>query len=149
MKDTIALIDAHVVRGACTCGRCADAPENPEEKQPTGHTVNVHFFEVALSDPDADKVAIKAALKAALEREYPDQERLWKGPSYMELGGAIGDQGYALMLIGLGGLVGLWSVITPEGMGFEGAEAKEMAGRGFVMLAPTTATVVASHSAGG
>ena len=35
---------AYVTRGACTCGKCCDAPETPEEKKPEGHTVDLTFF---------------------------------------------------------------------------------------------------------
>jgi hypothetical protein len=94
--------------------------------------VDVHFFEVALRNPDEDKPAMASALRRLLA-DYPDPERLAAGPSYIELGGVVGDQGLALMLIGLGELVGLWAVINPKRLGFTGKKADEMAGSGYVM----------------
>lgn len=67
-------------------------------------------------------------------KEYPSPERLASGPSYIELGGEIGDQGTALCLIALGSVLGLWQVITPKVFGLEGEKAKELAGLGMVMM---------------
>lgn len=82
--------------------------------------------------------------KAAAERhkaefieilgEYPRPDRLAGGPSYIEVGGEIGDQGAAFQLFALGKVLGLWDVITPASMGFSGAEARQMAGMGMVMM---------------
>ena len=133
--DTQALYDfvyAAAVRGACRCGRCVDAPSNAENKQPDGHTANVHFFEVALSDPNTDKKTLASGLRSLLAL-YPQPERLAAGLSYIELDAVVGDQGMALTLIGLGELVGLWQAITPELLGFTGEQAAKMAGRGLVM----------------
>ncbi len=61
-------------------------------------------------------------------------ERMAGGPSYIELGAWIGDQGLALRLIGLGAYARRWEVISPATLGFEpGPEADELAGGGFVM----------------
>ena len=38
---------AHAERGACKCGRCFDAPPNPEQHQPFDHTADLVFFEVS------------------------------------------------------------------------------------------------------
>lgn len=55
MQELIEYVRQHSERGACCCGKCCDAPENPESKQPTGHTANLEFFEVsAINGPDAD-----------------------------------------------------------------------------------------------
>ncbi len=125
MNELIEYIRKHTARGECQCGLCID--KGPERPAPE-HSVNVHFFWVsAVGEPT------KEELRGHLERDYPDFERLKGGPSYIEIGGEIGDQGLALLLIGLGGLVGLWPVITPETVGFTGDEAKAMAGHGFVM----------------
>ena len=61
----------------------------------------------------------------------------------MEVGADVGDQGLALMTIGLGGLVKAWSVLSPETMmPFLPAEMKmEMAGRGLVCLQVSGAVV--------
>lgn len=67
-------------------------------------------------------------------RAYPQPERLAGGPSYIEVGAAIGDQGAAFQLFALGEVLGLWKVITPATLGFTGPEARDMAGRGLVMI---------------
>jgi len=125
MDELIQYIRKHTSRGECQCGRCADkGPDRPAPK----HSVNVHFFWVsAVGEPT------KEELRALLERGYPNFERLQAGPCYIEIGGEIGDQQLALLLIGLGGLGGLWQVIIPETVGFTGEEASRMAGHGFVM----------------
>ena len=57
--------------------------------------------------------------------------------SYLELGGWIGDQGFALMLMGLGTLLGLWKLLTPRTMlpaGMPEDLIMEMAGSGMVAI---------------
>lgn len=70
----------------------------------------------------------------ALMRAYPKPDRLAGGPSYIEVGAEIGDQGAAFQLFALGKTLGLWDVITPASLGASGEEAKHLAGRGFVMI---------------
>lgn len=71
----------------------------------------------------------------ALLDAYPEPERLTGGPSYIEVGAAIGDQGAAFQLFALGQVLGLWTVITPRTLGFDDdASVREMAGRGLVMI---------------
>lgn len=70
----------------------------------------------------------------SLLNTYPNPERLAGGPSYIEVGGEIGDQGAAFQLFALGKVLGLWDVITPSLFGMKGEEAKEAAGRGFIMM---------------
>jgi len=103
---------------------------------------------VADANPDIEKVdleflvigvnkAIAETRKAELIeilKDYPQPERLAGGPSYIEVGAEIGDQGAAFQLFALGKVLGLWDVITPATMGFAGAEARQMAGSGFVMM---------------
>ena len=51
--------------------------------------------------------------KSAVEKEYPH----WldgKEHNYIQIGGELDDQGVALMTIGLGHLLGVWEVFTPE-----------------------------------
>lgn len=61
-------------------------------------------------------------------------ERLKEGPSYIELGGWIGDQELALSLMGLGASLGLWNVVTPRTLGFSDDKAGMLMGMGFVLL---------------
>ena len=89
-------------RGACKCGRCADAPPNPEEHQPKGHTADMVFFEVS-ANPGADAETLKQLVSENKEGSFGDVDVLdGNEHSYLELGGWIGDQGLALMLMGLG-----------------------------------------------
>lgn len=92
--------------------------------------IDVHFFRVGIL-PEVE--ALKPALVTALNG-YPEPERLAGGPSYIELGGELGDQGRALQLIALGGYLHLWTVITPAALGIDGDLADEMAGSGYIML---------------
>lgn len=72
---------------------------------------------------------------------YPDLPPLAQGPSYIHVGGALGSQGRALCLFALGEALDFWRVITPKrlfhdmaGDDISDAEAREMAGRGLVMI---------------
>lgn len=65
---------------------------------------------------------------------YPDPERLAGGPSYIEVGGVIGDQGAAFCLFALGQTLGLWEIITPATFGLTGDEARQAAGSGFIVI---------------
>lgn len=64
---------------------------------------------------------------------YPEPERLAGGPSYIELGGVLGDQGGALMFLAVGEAFDLWKVFTPATFGITGPEADALAGGGMVM----------------
>jgi len=65
---------------------------------------------------------------------YPNPDSLASGPSYIAVGAEIGDQGSAFQLFALGKVLGLWDVITPGLFGMEGEEARDAAGRGFIMM---------------
>lgn len=120
----------HAVRGACQCGNCADAPENPASNQPGGHTADLTFFKVAAKDaPDP------AEFKRLVETEFPR----WldgKEHSYLETGGDMGDQGIALTTMGLGAVLGVWNVLSPASLGFASDDplAQQMAGMGYVTI---------------
>lgn len=119
----------HTIRGACTCGKCFDAPKNPKEKQPNGHTVNLTFFQVASKGGNKDEFL------ALVRQEHPD----WldgKEHSYIHVGADMGDQALALMTIGLGHLLGAWKALTPDTlMPFLPEHLKQkMAGQGMVSL---------------
>jgi hypothetical protein len=102
--------------GACMCGRCIDAPENPEQHQPEGHTVDMIFFKVA-ANPKADKEVLRELVQKNPKGSHCDIDLFdGKEHSYMEIGGWIGDQGLALMLMGLGSILGLWELMTPVTM---------------------------------
>jgi len=129
-------VQKHAARGACTCGRCIDAPPNPEEHQPNGeglfelHTIDLTLFKVARSDsakPDEFLDMVK--------EEFPH----WldgKEHNYLETGADIGDQGLALMAMGLGHLLGVWKVLAPETMvpSLPGELKQQMAGHGMISI---------------
>lgn len=123
-------VQAHCVRGACQCGMCIDAPENPEEHQPEGHTADLVFFTVAAAnEPDRDEFL------DLVRAEHPN----WldgKEHSYLEMGADIGDQGIALMTMGLGELLGAWELLTPNSiMPFlDDAIKMRMAGMGMITI---------------
>lgn len=99
--------------------------------------VSVHFFDVRVNKNGAE--AIRSKLVEALN-EWPETDqfgntpgRLQDGLSYISIGSAVGSQELALQLMGVGEVCGLWAVITPATLRIEGAEAEDLAGRGFVM----------------
>lgn len=99
-------VQQHARRGACRCGRCLDAPDNPEDQQPSGHTVSVEFFEVSRVGGDKDEFL------ALVQKEFPH----WLNGNehnYLETGADIGDQGLAMMTMALGKLLGAWYLLTP------------------------------------
>ena len=131
-------VGAHTVRGACTCGKCIDSPvtDHPEkagEYQPKGHTADIHFFKVAMrEDPKLEDFL------ALVKAEHPH----WldgKEHNYLEMGADMGDQGIALVTMGLGSLLGAWHLMTPE-MFFKGIPkemADQMAGVGLISIRTT------------
>lgn len=122
-------VQSHTQKGACTCGRCIDAPTNPEDHQPKGHTADVMFFKIAmLNKPHAE------TFKALVNEQFPhwlDGEE----HSYIEMGADIGDQGIALVTMGLGYLLGVWQLFTPALMPFLPKDMQmKMAGMGMVTI---------------
>jgi len=115
----------HTIRGSCTCGKCIDAPE--KDIQPEGHTINLTFFEVS------NNGATKEELLALVKKEHPE---LLNGEEWSYINMDIGSQEAALMLIGLGHLVGIWKALTPDTiMPFMPKGIKDqMAGQGMVKL---------------
>jgi hypothetical protein len=89
--------------------------------------VDVHFFAVGV---DLEKAAPLRDELRGLLLDWPPFEG---GPSYLDTGAELGDQGLALTLYGLGEALCLWSVVTPERLGIMGSVGHELAGRGLVM----------------
>jgi hypothetical protein len=104
----------------------------PHVSEAPPEIIDMHFFVVAfnMEKPEGE---LREAL-AELLSEYPEPERLKGGPSYIEVGAELGSQEMAMRLFALGQALGMWKVITPEGLGIEGEDADRMAGSGFVMM---------------
>ncbi len=67
--------------------------------------------------------------------EYPEPERLKGGPSYIELAGKLGvEQGDVFKLMALGETLDAWEVIHGKTLGMDQEEARELAGKGFLMI---------------
>ena len=102
----------HTVRGDCQCGKCIDAAEDP--KQPdTGHTADLIFFHVALRNDPSREDFIKEIREH--DGEFCEVD-VFDGNehSYLEIGAWIGDQGLAMQFMGLGHLLGMWDLLTPN-----------------------------------
>lgn len=112
MSELAEYIMAHTSRGECQCGRCVDQGAQPD---PDGHTADLVFFAVsATNEPDP------GMLRQLIERhvgEFGDVDVLdGEEHGYIELGGWLGDQGLAMMFMGLASLLGLCELRTPKNM---------------------------------
>ena len=137
MDDLRLYISAHTDRGECQCGKCID--KGPDESLGS-HTVDLIFFEVCLRDkPDAD--FLRTMIQANVEGSHCNVD-LFDGEehSYLELGSWIGDQGLAMLLMGMGSLLGLWKRLTPKtifGSMLDDETVTKMAGMGMVAIQHT------------
>lgn len=97
---------------------------------------HVEIVDVELLAIAVNRVGAQKARDELIEilNDYPRPDRLAKGPSYIEVGAEIGDQGAAFQLFALGKYLGLWDIITPGTLKITGEKAREMAGLGFVMI---------------
>jgi hypothetical protein len=138
MSELSSYIEQHVMRGECKCGSCCDSGNAPD---PKGHTANVGFFTVAAADsPDAGEFK---RLTKAHKGSFCDLDLFdGKEHNYMEIGGWIGDQGLALMFMGLGKLLGVFQLLTPAILGIKDDDPMfmQMAQMGFcsVVALPET-----------
>lgn len=107
-----------------------DMPKDSDPAFDGLEKVDMHFVTVAVNKEAAEREREKLV---ALLNEWPDPEQLAGGPSYIAVGGVLGDQGAAFELFALGKVLGLWSVITPETFGMTGDEARRAAGMGYIM----------------
>lgn len=101
------------------------------EARPDIEKVDVEFIVIGV---DRNKAESRKDELISILREYPHPERLADGPSYIEVGGEIGDQGAAFQLFALGKVLKLWDIVTPARMGFTGEMARTLAGQGMVMM---------------
>jgi hypothetical protein len=103
------------------------------EKPPDGYqAVDVVLAVIAVRNMTAaESVCIKGVLSLLL-RSRAAEFRV--GPSYVHVGAALDSQGYAFRLYALGHVCGLWKLVTPLDMGFDGDEARDLAGMGYVHI---------------
>lgn len=139
MSELSRYITNHVVRGACMCGECIDTPSDPSRYQPKEHTSDLQFFKIALKDcPDKEKV--KEELIRLIKEHNGEFCNIdlfdGKEHNFIDIGGWIGDQGLALMLMGMGKLLELWTLLTPNTLfpDFPDDLKMKMAGSGFVAI---------------
>jgi len=98
MTDLVRYVRENTDVGVCKCGKCVDAPEHPEQHQPTGHTVDMIFFEVS-AKPTADAKKLRELVEACPIGEFTNVN-LFDGAEhgYMELGGWLGSR----KMVGMG-----------------------------------------------
>ena len=141
MGDLTKYIIDHCIRGTCMCGKCADVPA--KKFQPDGHTVDVQFFKVALKNShltDADKEIMNNDFVRLIKNHkgiYNDID-IFDGDEYnfVDIGAWIGNQGMALELMGMGELLGLWKVVTPNRLAPDFSEYTRsmLAGAGYISI---------------
>jgi hypothetical protein len=107
-----------------------DAMPHESEALDSLEKVDMELLVVGVDGEEAKKY--RSELVSILDK-YPDPKRLAKGPSYIEVGAEIGDQGAAFQLFALGKVLGLWEVITPATLGLK-ERARELAGMGMIMI---------------
>lgn len=108
-----------------------DAMPHANEARADIEKVDCEFVVIGV---DRKKAEARKGDLIEILNSYPQPERLASGPSYIEVGGEIGDQGAAFQLFALGKVLGLWDVITPATFGMTGEEARRAAGAGYVMM---------------
>jgi len=107
------------------------AMPHESEARPNVEKVDLSFLTIGVDKIAAEK---NRAELVGIMKSYPSQDRLQSGPSYIEVGAEIGDQGAAFQLFALGKVLGFWDVITPERLGLSGEQARQMAGAGYIMI---------------
>ena len=109
------------------------------------YSVDMHFFIVDFTEWSANKEEFFQLLNNNEHGIFADisRQRWLAGPSYIEVGGWIGDQGLAMRFMALGKHYEAWDIFTPGKFGIEGEKADQIAGGGGVMIIPTEATTMA------
>jgi hypothetical protein len=123
------------------CEHCAEKEAN----EPTVKSADMIFFKVcAVKEPKADE--LRELIKNH-KSDYPIDLFDGREHSYIEIGGFVGDQGVALLLMGLGSILGLWKLRTPRMLpGIPEDLVQAMAGIGYVIIqAPKPLVPVPVH----
>ena len=137
MSGLADFVIAHAERGECRCGRCIDAGDSND--QPEGHTADVFMFNVTTrNDPDSE---VFTRLARDHVGDFCEVDVFdGRNHSYVELGAWIGDQGIALMFMGMGSLLGVFTLMTPRMLPIPEDLQSEMAGMGMITVSATTST---------
>lgn len=106
------------------------AMPHESEARPDVEKVDMEFVVIGVNRAKAEEH--KAELVSILNEMDP--QMMADGPSYITMGGVIGDQGAAFQLFALGHVLKLWKVITPASFGFSGPEARQLAGTGMILM---------------
>lgn len=122
----------HIERGECNCGQCADRGDKPD---PEGHTVDLGFFKVAVKNNPNKETFLRLTKEhrgVFCDCNPPDGGE----HSYLELGGWIGDQGLAMQYMGLGVLLGVFTLLSPAILGLQSGDPMfmQMLSAGFLSI---------------
>ncbi|MDP3027818.1 MAG: hypothetical protein Q8N63_09015 [Nanoarchaeota archaeon] len=94
--------------------------------------IDMIFVDVLVDKEKAE--ARKGELESILA-EYPEQERLAGGPSYIELAPNLGiEQEEALRIMALGKSLGFWEIASGKTLGLDENQTRELAGNGLLMI---------------
>lgn len=159
-ETTVQLRKGDVIEGSPELVEAFKAGETDTRKLPGGVLeiyAMPHESEAAADIDKVDLVFLTIGVSRAKAQEhraelitlldsYPQPARLAAGPSYIEVGGEIGDQGAAFQLFALGKTLGLWEIITPASFGMTGEEARQSAGLGYIMITGYRAAEPATQS---
>jgi hypothetical protein len=119
MGSLVEYVFENCIRGTCICGKCEDT--SAKKFQPDGNIVDVQFFKVALKNSKlthTDKEVMKNNFIELIKNHkgiYREID-LFDGNEHnvIDIGRWIGNQGVALELMGMGELLGIWKVATPN-----------------------------------
>lgn len=104
-----------------------------------GEWIDCHFVGVGFTEMAADKEQFAGILSKALDSPgcYGPMpaETLEGGPSYINVGGWIGDQTLAFQLMALMEHYGMGEVVTPAKLHITGEQADQLAGGGMIYIA--------------
>ena len=121
----------HTERGECKCGKCADVGDSPD---PTGHTIDMVFFKVAVAD-NASLEKFKELTEDNKEGDFCSVDPFdGKEHNYQELGAWIGDQGLAMLYMALGVRLGAFKLLSPALLGATGPQALMFAQMGLLAI---------------
>jgi hypothetical protein len=107
-----------------------------ESEAPRGDGIEIVDMVLITVAIDMAKATERRDELRALLLDFPDKELLRSGPSYIHLGAVLGDQGFALILMALGSVLGFWDLMTPYVLHVSPEQARQMAGNGFLFAVP-------------